>query len=1146
MKIHKPAWIGRLHQKKRRKSRFRRRCRGMLALALFAGALFGWTMTEPSMFPNMQIAWADQPLEEDTGGDTDSGSESGDETSLQFYKAASAGASAYDSQVDKLKRGDQSNIKKPMNFDYNLGKAGSVMGYQDDDMHGVIGWVKTSFSMASQSIGYGRDSTGVDASTVQAYLLYGRLWDKLGVDETGSEAPDLFRFLKGGILTLIYRLSNAVTWMFQQMLSFIQFMNPFRFLYTSNSAGMDMLRSEMDDVGMETGLVDHFGAVGKTLSNIYDAAHDFSWQITVPFLLVSSILAVTLITAHDPRDAKKKLLLNAARILFLGLGIPLLGMVYTSAIDQMVDLVDGKNIGSDYVILSTLVDYENWVKDSNMAVPNDLGIKMEVSNTNTGDLNPIYATSLRNIAQEINRKAGLITAADDEFDQDLSTMMQDQSSTISMKVEDLLARYQSGGLYHAADYEADMKGLMEGKEDTESLEKLQEPDEWPEQVGSNPLTSNGNLTVSFTEIGGGGRKPVRLSFNQDEGGKGLSTLAMYNYLNSSFDQSSVTIYSPDKSVSGMVSKSHRSVSMIDSGWLENVYWLWAVVMMGSFIVIGLFYSIGLIGALMGNTIRMFQGILLTSFGSLKFMARLIALVIITLTEIITTFFVYTVVVDLLIGCSDLIMNLLNSENKGSFGLAGSAQDSILALINIIVIAVLTFYAIKVRKQIIGTVTESVNSFTERIMSNAAGVPKTKKDNGGGSNGGGSNSGGGNRSLTVLNSGGDSLPGGSSGGVTETSVNPDDPDDSSGGGGSATPSPVPVSVENVKSGKPSDLPSLSGTGVSGIYNQDHGGGENLQDAQTYSTDETSTLGGDETSVSLSNQEAAGNGIINTGTSGSADQLESLGSSGAFESMSTSSSKNASSESSSSGTTAAVNKMNTSGSKTAGAKAAAKEIAKKKVTDAAVKTAVGAATGGTGAAALQAVQTVNSVQKKSGASSGSKGGSAVQSIGKKSAGSGTSASGSAIRSVSTSKSAGTSSSSRRSANAGSPSSTNGGSAMSSVKTSASASNKTNASVQNVHAKQTQTNNSSVSSTMKPPVVSHSNHNGGNIPPAHGGLQNRKQNRTSQSQTRRLTTDRSVPSRSVMDRTGERTSSSSRDISESNRFNVRTNTNGNKTKE
>ena len=130
--------------------------------------------------------------------------------------------------------------------------------------------------------------------------------------------------------------------------------------------------------------------------------------------------------------------------------------------------------------------------------------------------------------------------------------------------------------------------------------------------------------------------------------KGLSYQSMYNYLSTTFDTSSVVVYSNDKSVSENTKQMHYAVNVVGSGTLKVAMFLNMIVILGALCIIAFVFTIQM---LMNNAKRGFHvlaSIPLASIGIVSAIAQFISYVVAMIMELICTMFLYMFISDMFV------------------------------------------------------------------------------------------------------------------------------------------------------------------------------------------------------------------------------------------------------------------------------------------------------------------------------------------------------------------------------------------------------------------------------------------------------------------------------------------------------------------
>lgn len=206
----------------------------------------------------------------------------------------------------------------------------------------------------------------------QGYLTYGAMLGGLGLDTAVDKDAGLSGLLaapgpRGYVLLLAYMGAGFLDTVFDSVLEALQFLNPFRFMvdaitgnYGADAGGKlgDPVEGEPD--GGFAGLQDAFG-------KIYNTLLDVGWLLVVPVLLIMLGFSAVFLKSAGTGGKVKKLVIV---VMFMAIGLPVFGGLYTAALTSMASSDVGSAKGaSTKIVLSTLVDFESWVGNSRLTPP---------------------------------------------------------------------------------------------------------------------------------------------------------------------------------------------------------------------------------------------------------------------------------------------------------------------------------------------------------------------------------------------------------------------------------------------------------------------------------------------------------------------------------------------------------------------------------------------------------------------------------------------------------------------------------------------------------------------------------------------------------------------------------------------------------
>ena len=261
-------------------------------------------------------------------------------------------------------------------------------------------------------------------------------------------------------------------------------------------------------------------------------------------------------------------------------------------------------------------------------------------------------------------------------------------STIEKQVNALLQRYRAGDFYQASAWETSVNGALnkyhaselgatpstsnantnDGKvyqmyDDTDEAsdwmnrtvadnKKIFKGQQWNNfNIFSNgtlksDTTSNTKVTDTITFSKGTTSWTDDMSDPAKKGG--LSSISMYNYLSSSFDDASISVYSAQKSTSEYTKKAHYAVNLIGSGALRFAYALNCVACLFSFALIGVMYGLGMVISNLKRGISMLMQIPFAMMGAVRGIVQVVMYVFTMCLELLFTVYIYQFVCEFIV------------------------------------------------------------------------------------------------------------------------------------------------------------------------------------------------------------------------------------------------------------------------------------------------------------------------------------------------------------------------------------------------------------------------------------------------------------------------------------------------------------------
>lgn len=723
---------------------------------------------------------------------------------------------------------------------------GAFMGYADRDLNPVE-WLVEQATSSSQAIEFG--SLNKIGDGVRHYAEFGATLSQLGLDSTATGlSSNLMGWIGGALLLGPFMIASAVNWTFSWALQALQFLNPFKLLFEGVAAVSPafadaVLAGEMSpELGPLAGLANFIGG-------IYQAINNLSWAVLIPVFI--AVTAFVLIFSKSRGSVVKKLIV---RVVFIVLGIPLLGGMYTSILTQLGDATDGVDSGATQVVASTFVDFEKWAGDYRLAVPADATIEWD---TKSAQPTTASVVQVQDTALAINQMThpewedlsnpfslnSPGTFASGSMSADGNTQ-EGMLSAIAM-----ITRFMDGEQFTSSTYASKVQSIVtkdgDGTEAAKWFTDLRtDGGGWfgigASDPGSADVSGNKLLTVdgsyglradtsgevvSFSTAGSEGS--WKCGADPRKQSCSMSVLSTYNYLNTAFDSNSLTTYSTNKVASSATAEAHNSVTLVGTGFGSLVYWFNAFVLLMSFVVIGIGYAIAMF---IGNIKAGLQVLTATPFamlGALSAITKVIVFAIAMILELLVTIFLYKLVQQVLLSLPQIFSFIL-----GQMGVVAAAQFMAapgLALVIPLFVAIIligfTIIALRVRKSVVRAITEACTKLVELLTgSGSPDVPGAGKAGVLAAAAGGIGAGAG-MALGGRMMGGDKAPKGSDGGGPESvsasgtvdagsvsggGAGTDPSGSGSGGGGAITGGPGGPGVGGV--GGTSDSGAGSGGGL----------------------------------------------------------------------------------------------------------------------------------------------------------------------------------------------------------------------------------------------------------------------------------------------------------------------------------------------
>lgn len=678
----------------------------------------------------------------------------------------------------------------------NVGDAGAIIGY-GDKTKGFISYISANETRSVTTSSYGAYLNVGDNGKSYAYARYGRLLNELGIDQTGNpSSTPAGRAIGGRIVQGAHLVSSFVPTLFDVVIDIMRLLNPFRFLVndapvsgaiTSWDVGSGPDHTISDAFGgpggsVEIGTgevtadqmdgVDQFNgpgipaaldAVSQKITEIYVLLRQIGLIIVIPMMLTLLIAAILLTArAGHANNNWGKIKVFLVRLVFICIGIPMLGVLYTATLDEVQSIVLTQ-APSSRIIAASFVDFENWVKTSRLDPPSGSSFELKSEGISESESQgrasanswrtvreTIYQINHATDLYELDGNSGLgITVGGNEIDTNAGMWDTDGKFTqfgsdsgnrkvIFTRLNSLLDMYSSGAFYTASAWESNINSSLTAnfKDDLGSTQSTDpassnkktiyqmyfdtdEVDDWMNRSAENNgeifddkrdgsdgpeeakwanmewnIFSNGT-DIGVTSLPTDAKDPITYKSSigawgdaiNPAGNGALSTVSMYNYLASAFNESNISVYSAANTTSEYTRVQHYSANLAGSGFMGTLFLVNCIVCLGVFVIIGLFYCLGMLLHNLKTGLALIMSIPGAMLGVLKSIIQVVVYVIKMIIELFGTIFLYQFVGDLVIIFASaveapVVENAANIEAAAVAGgvlASGSGSSLLLAL-----------------------------------------------------------------------------------------------------------------------------------------------------------------------------------------------------------------------------------------------------------------------------------------------------------------------------------------------------------------------------------------------------------------------------------------------------------------------------------
>lgn len=205
---------------------------------------------------------------------------------------------------------------------------------------------------------------------------------------------------------------------------------------------------------------------------------------------------------------------------------------------------------------------------------------------------------------------------------------------------------------------------------------------------------------------------------------GLSDLAMYNFLNTEFGATGMTVYSPSNSSSILSLGQYQTVVMPGRGFDVFMLWIETVVILLVFVIVGLLFWYELITKVFYNFFGLLTNIFGSALGSLNFFMKAVLYAGAGLIQLVAAMVTYLMVTKILIGVVQMASAMAASSIVLPLGTVDlnvgvSVTSTLARILSIALLLAIAFSARFVyKKHVAGAImeffTEMITKFTHRL------------------------------------------------------------------------------------------------------------------------------------------------------------------------------------------------------------------------------------------------------------------------------------------------------------------------------------------------------------------------------------------------------------------------------------------------
>ena len=214
-------------------------------------------------------------------------------------------------------------------------------------------------------------------------------------------------------------------------------------------------------------------------------------------------------------------------------------------------------------------------------------------------------------------------------------------------------------------------------------------------------------TASWPALGSNGRYSIDYMSWEP------SALSVYNYLNTRFGSSKLTVYSSERSSSDASRGFHYSVNLAGSGFSSLLMFIMAILTLSVDAILGIMYAFGILMKNLSRGLHLITSVPLAMMGSLQAIARIITYTVVMVAEVLCTIIVYNLLSKLVFS---IIYELLDEAGMAIVVVIGTDVARVSPLLLQVIGIIFLIWFIRMALKLRSTIVHSLDQAAEAVIS----------------------------------------------------------------------------------------------------------------------------------------------------------------------------------------------------------------------------------------------------------------------------------------------------------------------------------------------------------------------------------------------------------------------------------------------